>query len=73
MGQLSGQPFPGDALLMAIGETQEGKCNCPNAFQGDAYFISTNTSLARAGHMAKPQIQEAEQRAGRMQKNEELV
>lgn len=45
--------------------TQEGKYNHMSTSRGASCFISANISLAKAGHMAKPQSEGVEQRVGR--------
>lgn len=44
-------------ILLAIGETQEGKPIHVSAFQAFGQITSTNISLANASHMAKLQIE----------------
>lgn len=60
-----GCQFRGEALLTVMSETQEKKGDHTSTFQGDAAFILASISLAKAGHMAKPQSQGTEQRGGR--------
>lgn len=43
-------------ILLAMGEAQEGKPNHVHAFQVFAQITSAGTSLAKAGHVAKPPI-----------------